>query len=158
MQLPATLRDVVAESHGTADRADPNDLLYGVRISVWVRWFVLAAWFAQLNYRPNFADPNYATNTLFAIMALALNGYVHYRLQSNRTVTWRWALALSAMDTTMLTAGLANSGGFSNSFFTLYYPGLAMFAVVFTSVRLSFAWVTMVAALYAVVSLTIEPG
>ena len=62
------------------------------------------------------------------------------------------------MDTATLTAGLANSGGFSNSFFTLYYPGLAMFAVVFTSFRLNFAWVTMVAALYTAVSLVIEPG
>ena len=119
---------------------------------------MLAAWFAQLNYRPNFADPNYATNTLFAILALALNAYVHYRILSNRPTTWHWAFALSAMDTAMLTAGLANSGGFSNSFFTLYYPGLAMFAVVFTSFRLSFIWVTMVAALYAAVSLVIEPG
>ena len=123
-----------------------------------MRWFVLAAWFAQLNYRPNFADPNYATNTIIAILALALNGYVHYRLLSSRATTWRWALALSAMDMAMLTAGLTNSGGFSNSFFTLYYPGLAIFAVVFTSFRLSFAWVTMVAVLYAAVSLVIEPG
>ena len=156
--LRTTPQDVVAESHRASDRTGPDDLLYGIRISVWVRWFVLAAWFAQLNYRPNFADPNYATNTLIAILALALNGYVHYRLLSNRATTWHWAFALSAMDTATLTAGLANSGGFSNSFFTLYYPGLAMFAVVFTSFRLSFAWVTMVAALYAAVSLAVDPG
>ena len=67
-------------------------------------------------------------------------------------------LALSAMDTLMITAGLATSGGFSNSFFTLYYPSLAIFAVVFTSFRLSFAWAAMVAAVYAVLSLAMEPG
>ena len=67
-------------------------------------------------------------------------------------------LALSAMDTLMITAGLATSGGFSNSFFTLYYPSLAIFAVVFTSFRLSFAWAAMVAAVYAVLSLALEPG
>ena len=156
--MRTTPQDVVAESHRASDRTDRDDFLYGVRISVWVRWFVLAAWFAQLNYRPNFADPNYATNTLIAILAVALNGYVHFRLLSNRAPTWHWAFALSAMDTATLTAGLANSGGFSNSFFMLYYPGLAMFAVVFTSFRLSFAWVTMVAVLYAGVSLAIEPG
>ena len=158
MQLPATLRDVVAESHGTVDRAGPDDLLYGVRISVWVRWLLLIAWFAQMNYRPNFADPNYFANTLFAATSLVLNGYVHYRIQSNRTVTWRWMLALSVMDAAMITAGLAVSSGFQNSFFVLYYPTLAMFAVVFTSFRLSFAWVTMVAAAYAAMSLLLEPG
>ena len=139
-------------------RTRPDDLRHNLRISVWVRWFVTIAWLAQLNYRPNFADTNYIPNTLFAILLLALNGYVHYRIESKREVTWRWALALSTMDTVMLTAGLAISGGFGNTFFVLYYPGLAMFAVVFTSIRLSFAWVTMVAAMYAAVSLAAGPG
>ncbi|CAI8041223.1 Sensor histidine kinase MctS [Geodia barretti] len=90
---------------------------------------------------------------------LALNGYVHYRIQSNRTVTRRWALALSVMDAAMVTAGIAiSSSGFQNSFFVLYYPALAMFAVVFTSFRLSFAWATMVAVVYAALSLVMEPG
>ena len=158
MDLQTTPRDAVAESRRTIDRIDPDDLRYNLRISVWVRWFLLTAWLLQFNYRPNFADPNYVPNTLFAISLLALNGYVHYRIRSNRTVTWRWMLALSAMDTLMITAGLATSGGFSNSFFTLYYPSLAIFAVVFTSFRLSFAWITMVAVVYAALSLTVEPG
>ncbi len=156
--MQTTPHDAVAESRRAVDRTDPDDLRYGLRISVWVRWFLLIAWLVQFNYRPNFADPNYVPNTLFAISLLALNGYVHYRIRSNRTVTWRWMLALSAMDTLMITAGLATSGGFSNSFFTLYYPSLAIFAVVFTSFRLSFAWITMVAVVYAALSLTVEPG
>ena len=159
MQLPVTLRDVVAESHRTVDRAGPDDLLYRVRISVWVRWFLLIAWLLQFNYRPNFAHSAYIPTTLLAVLVLVFNAYVHYRIQSNRTVTWHWALALSAMDVTMITAGLVVSGsGFQNSFFVLYYPGLAMFAVVFTSFRLSFAWATMLAAAYAAMSLLLEPG
>ena len=155
--MQTTPRDAVAESRRAVDRTEPDDLRYNLRISVWVRWFLLIAWLVQFNYRPNFADPNYVPNTLFASL-LALNGYVHYRIRSNRTVTWRWMLALSAMDTLMITAGLATSGGFSNSFFTLYYPSLAIFAVVFTSFRLSFAWAAMVAAVYAVLSLAMDPG
>ena len=156
--MQTTPRDAVAESRRAVERTEPDDLRYNLRISVWVRWFLLIAWLVQFNYRPNFADPNYVPNTLFAISLLALNGYVHYRIRSNRTVTWRWMLALSAMDTLMITAGLATSGGFSNSFFTLYYPSLAIFAVVFTSFRLSFAWAAMVAAVYAVLSRALEPG
>ena len=147
-----------AESRLAYDRTDPDGLRYGLRISVWVRWFVTIAWLAQLNYRPNFADPNYIPNTLFAMLLLALNGFVHYRIESNRRVTRRWALALSAMDVAMLTGGLAISGGFANTFFVLYYPALAMFAVVFTSFRVSFAWVTMVAVIYAVLSLMLGQG
>ncbi len=145
-------------SLGLLDRIDLDDLRYSLRISVWVRWFVTIAWLAQLHYRVNFAHPAYVAHTLFAIALLALNGYVHYRIESNRTVTWRWALALSAMDAVMITAGLVISGGFANTFFVLYYPVLAMFAVVFTSLRLSFLGVTMVAVVYAALSLMVEPG
>ena len=151
-------RHIVAKARSALFRAGPDDLRYGVGISVWVRWFVVIAWLAQLHYRANFAHPAYVAHTLFAISLLALNAYVHYRLESNRTVTWRWAVALSAMDSLMITAGLAISSGFSNTFFVLYYPALAMYAVVFTSFRLSFIWVTIVAIVYAALSLGIEPG
>ncbi|MCY4450108.1 MAG: ATP-binding protein [Chloroflexi bacterium] len=152
-----TPHHVVDESRQPPDRTGVDDLLYGARVAVWVRHFVLLAWFAQMNYRANFADPNYVPNSLFAAATLALNGYVHYRILTGRTVTWRWMLALSVMDVTMLTAGIAVSSSFQNSFFVLYYPALAMFAVVFTSSRLSFLAVTLVAAAYATVSVLMEP-
>ena len=157
--MQTTPSDAVAESRRTVDRSDPDDLRYNLRISVWVRWFLLIGWLLQFNYRPNFADPAYIPTMLLAVSLLALNGYVHYRIRSNRTVTWRWALALSAMDAAMITAGIViSSSGFQNTFFVLYYPALAMFAVVFTSFRLSFAWVTMIAVAYAALSLVMEPG
>ena len=158
MDLPSTRADANVKSRRALNRTGPDDLRYSVRISVWVRWFVLIAWLVQLNYRPNFADPSYVPHIVFAVLLLALNGYVHYRIQSNRAVTWHWVLALSAMDAAMITAGLAISGGFQNAFFVLYYPALAMFAVVFSSFRLSLSWVTMVAIVYAVLSLVVEPG
>ena len=152
-------RDAVAESRRAVDRTDRDDLRYNLRISVWVRWFLLTAWLLQFNYRPNFADPAYIPTTLLAVSLLAFNGYVHYRIRSNRTVTRRWALALSTMDVMTATAGIVvSSSGFQNTFFVLYYPALAMFAVVFTSFRLSFAWAGMVAVVYAALSLAMDPG
>ncbi len=157
--MQTTPRDAIAGPRREPDRTGPDDLRYSLRISVWVRWFLLIAWLLQFNYRPNFADPAYIPTMLLAVSVLALNGYVHYRVQSSRTVTRRWALALSVMDAAMITAGIAiSSSGFQNTFFVLYYPALAMFAVVFTSFRLSFAWVTMVAVVYAALSLVMEPG
>ena len=68
-------------------------------------------------------------------------------------------LALSAMDVVVITAAMVVAGGFSHFFFyLLYYPALAWFAVFFSSFKLSFAWVTMVAVLYAAVSLTAGEG
>ena len=157
--MQTTPRDAMAGPRRELDRTDQDDLRYNLRISVWVRWFVLTAWLLQFNYRPNFADPAYIPTMLLAVSVLALNGYVHYRIRSHRMVTWRWALALGVMDVVMISAGIAiSSSGFQNTFFVLYYPALAMFAVVFTSFRLSFAWVTMVAVVYAALSLVMEPG
>ena len=151
-------RHSLGESRQASDWADSDDLSYSLRISVWVRWLLVVAWLVQHNYRVDFEHPAYVAHTLFSVLLLALNGYVHYRIETRRTVTWRWALALSAMDALMLTAGLWISGGFANTFFVLYYAVLAMFAVVFTSLRLSFVGVTVVAAVYTTLSLTVEPG
>ena len=148
----------LAESGRAHEGNDLDDLRYSIRISVWVRWFVVIAWLVQLNYRANFDHPSYFAHTLFAVLALALNWYIHYRIETDRTVTWRWALALSVVDAAGITAGLTISGGFSNTFFVLYYPALAMFAVVFTSFRLSLIAVTLVALVYTTLSLVIAPG
>ena len=134
-----------------------DDLRYSLRIAVWVRWLVAIAWLVQHNYRPDFDSGVYVPNMLLVLSLLVFNGYVHYRIRANRAITWQWALALSAMDVIAVTVGLAISGGFNNGFFVLYYPAIATFAVVFASFRLSFAWVTMVAILYAALSLVIDP-
>ena len=142
----------------TLEGADVEDLRHSLKISVWVRWFVVIAWLAQLHYRANFEHPAYIPHMAFAVSALALNGWVHYRIESGRSVTWRWALALSAMDAAMITGGIATAGGFDNNFFVLYYAALAMFAVAFTSFKISFAGATAAAVVYAAVSLAAGDG
>ena len=149
--------DLRATTNGTAVSIASDDLRYSLRIAVWVRWFVAIAWVVQHNYRPDFDSGVYVPNMLLVLSLLVFNGYVHYRIHTNRAITWHWALALSAMDVIALTTGLAISGGFSNGFFVFYYPAIATFAVVFASFRLSFAWVTMVAVLYAVLSFVVAP-
>ena len=146
-----------AALNGTPGSIASDDLRYSLRIAVWVRWFVAIAWLVQHNYRPDFDSGVYVPNMLLVLSLLAFNGYVHYRIHTNRALTWHWAAALSAMDVSAVTAGLAISGGFNNGFFVLYYPAIATFAVVFASFRLSFAWVSMVAVLYAALSLVVDP-
>ncbi len=128
------------------------------KVYVWARWFIWAlSTFAWL-YPLNVAEVVYAPNVALAILLLATNGYLHYRLTTERTVSWRWMLALSALDLAMLSAGVAAHRGFETPFFVGYYPCLAMFAVVFGSVRLALVWVTMTAVVYAALCLAVEPG
>ena len=137
---------------------DPDDLRYGAMISVWVRWLVILAWIVAVNYRGNLFDTNYVSSMLSILPILLLNAYVHYLIRSNRTVTWRWLLTLSTVDIVLVMGAIAASDGFQSGFFVVLYPLLAIFAAVFTSFRVSFAWTTMVALLYVASSVAVEPG
>ncbi len=148
--FPAFLRSL--------DLPEPGELRRVARVYVWGRWFVWTiATFAWL-YPLNVDEVVYGPNVALAILLLATNGYLHYRLATERTVSWRWMLALSALDLAMLSGGVAAHRGFETPFFVGYYPSLALFAVVFGSVRLTLVWVTMAAAVYAALCLAVEPG
>ena len=66
-------------------------------------------------------------------------------------------LPLSAMDITLITAGITIGPGFDSFVFVACYPALALFVVVFTPLRLRLAWTTMTAAAYALVNWTRAP-
>ena len=156
--MEMTPRNAVVQSRRAVGRTGIDYLRFALRISVWVRWFAVIAWLAQLHNQVTFAHPGYITQMSFGVLLLALNGYVLYRIETKRTASWRWILALSAMDVVMLTGGLVVSSGFGDDFFVLYYAALAMFAALCTSVRVSFAGATAIAAMYIALSLTSEPG
>ena len=146
-------------SRWSAEARDADDLRYPATLYVWVRWFIVVVCLALLVYRPDFALSTYVAYVLFLALLVAFNGYVHYRVRSGRSVTLQWMLALSVTDLALITAGMVVAGGFSHYFFyLLYYPSLGWFAVFFSSFRLTFLCVTMVAVVYAVVSLTVGEG
>jgi signal transduction histidine kinase len=144
-------------------RLDPDVVRYATGVSVWGRWFILVVTLFQFAYRPLFwypdgIEPDNVEYT-FPLVALAmLNGLVHYRLLTNRSVTWRWLLLLSAMDIALITASVVVDGGFDNFLYIPYYPALAAFAAVFTSALLNLTWTTITASIYVGVSLTVGSG
>ena len=133
-------------------------MLYAARVSVWLRWVALAVVVAQLTYRPEFwVDTN--REFLFLLVPLAVfNGLIHYRLRRGWTVTWRWLLFLHTVDIALISGALAMAGDFDIMTFVAYFVALALFAVVFTSLWLCLAWTTMVALVYAAVSVAVPPG
>ena len=104
MDLQTTPHDAVAESRRAVDRTDPGDLWYGLRISVWVRWFLLIAWLLQFNYRPNFADPAYIPTTLLAVSALHHNPHLSANCGSGA-----WVLIHDGMEGTVKIVNLVYS-------------------------------------------------
>ena len=133
---------------------------YAAGVSVWARWFV-AALLLYVLFQPPFPFPleKYASYSAAIVLLVVFNGFIHFRLRSGRPLTWRWTLWMSATDVALVTFGVWIAGGFSAMFtHLLYFPALAMFAVLFTSLRLNLAWATLVAAVYSAVSLTAGEG
>ena len=65
---------------------------------------------------------------------------------------------MSAVDVMNISFSVSMSGGFDSKFYPAYLLILAMFAVVFASVRLSCAWTTLVAAVYVTLCCTVNGG
>ena len=158
MDLETASRNVIGRRYWALGRTSVNNLRWGLRISAWVRWFVVIAWLAQLHHQVNFSHPAYIAHTLFAILLLILNGYIYYRVETKRMVSWRWVFALSATDAVMLVGGLTISSGFDNAYFVLYFVPLALFAIVCTSISTNLAATTVVAGMHSALSLSVEPG
>ena len=154
-----TAATVFRVSGSTLMRLDPDGLRYVATILVWAHWFVVAFSFVQLAYRPAGWPERYVVYGPLFLLLVAFNGYTHYRLVTNKTITWRWILGLAAMDVTMVSAATAIGGGFSHYFLhLLYYPPLAGYALVLTSFRLTMVSVTVVSVIYLAISLTVGEG
>ena len=138
--------------------ADPDVVPFAAKVSVWGRWFLWLVAVFLLAYRPADWYPAKIEYVFLHVPLVTLNGLVHYRLLTNRPVTWRWMFVLSAMDIVLITADIVIGGGFKSFTFLAYYPALAMFALVFTPLWLGLSWTTVAAVAYAIVSLGVGSG
>ena len=141
----------IANRFSPAVWADPDVVPYAARVSVWGRWFIGLVSAFEIAYRPGFWYPDDWGFVLLLVVLVTLNGSVHFRLLTNRSVTWRWMLLLSAMDIALITASITIGPGFDSFAFVTYYPALALFAVVFTSLWLGLAWTTATTVAYGLV-------
>ena len=148
----------IAKRFSPAIWADPDVVPYAARVSVWGRWFIALVSAFEIAYRPDLWYPDGWGYVFLLAPLVAFNGLVHFRLLTNRPVTWRWMLLLGAMDIALATSSISVGPGFDSYVFVAYYPAIALFAVVFTSLWLSLAWTTMTAVAYTFVSLTVGAG
>ena len=156
--MNTTTRNAGAQRPKTRVRAMALLMSSGLRISLWLRWFVVIAWLAQVHHHVGLGQPAYLSHILSGAFLLAVNTLVLYRVKTKRGVSWRWSLALSSMDLAFLTGGLTIAIASEGAFFVLYYAALAMFAAVSSSFRATLATTTVGAAVHATLSLPTEPG
>ncbi|MCH7714422.1 MAG: hypothetical protein IIC99_12455, partial [Chloroflexi bacterium] len=141
-----------------------------ITIAVIIRWLLLGVWFFLNNYRVETDSIHLVLNLMGGILVL-LNGWVTWQLFQGRSTKrddtersptgairmgWRYAMALSTADLTLITVGLFLRGGLTNDFFVFYYPALLGFSLMFPK-RASFPMAAIVMALYAVIAFTVTP-
>ncbi len=160
LQLVAKAANAFRVNDWTLNQVDPDGLRYVVAVSVRLHWFFGAILSVELLYRPpDGGVAIFVAFALFLLLMVGFNGYIQYRLWSNRTITWRWILAIATIDVLNISAAVAIRNGFNDIFFyLLYFPTLAGFAVVFTSFRLNMAWVTMASVIYVAMSVSLGDG
>ena len=153
------LSNVLRANYRDLGQPDPDGLKSMATISVRAHWFVSAVCLVELVYRPYYGVAKYAVYALLLLVLIGFTGYLHYRLRSNRAITWFWLQALYTTGVVLISVGVAISNGFSHPFFyMLYYPPLAAFALIFTTLRPAMVWVKLVAVVYVVISLTVGAG
>lgn len=135
-----------------------EDYRYSQRVAVVVRWVVLGAWLALLNYRPDLDDSTLLTLHLLAVPPAVANAYVTWRIKAGRPVTAWYVYASSVLDMVVVTAGVAINGGFANTLFVFYYPILIGFSVVFHRRRIAFGLATLGIGAYVMVSQSVSQG
>ena len=141
-----------------AERTSPEELLHAARVLLWVRWFGLTAAFVEIHYRVDYGSLSHVLNTFYCLGFLAANGYVQWLIHRRGTVKTSWLLGLSALDLAAISFSTSLSGGFNSPYFPAYYFAVAVFAYVFTAPRLVLPWTTLAAAIYSVLSFTVEQG
>ena len=139
-------------------RSSPDELRFAAKSMLVVRWFLWLATVFLLVYRPQFEVETYVPYVVMSVFFVAVNAAVQYRLLTDRPITWRWLFATNVTDVVLVSGVIAVHGGFESYFFLAYFPSLALFAVVFTSLSLCLAWTSIVAAVYCVLSITVGSG
>ena len=161
LQLVTKTTDAFGVSGWTLNQIDPDGLRHVATMSVRGHWFIIAVLLFELVYRPYlyFGVDRYATYALPVLALIGFNGYINYRLLSNRRITWHWILALYALDIFLISVVTALNTGFSHTYLYLFYfPALAGMAMLFTSFWLNMVWVTMASLVYVAISLTVGDG
>jgi len=137
--------------------ADFDDYRHNQRVVVILRWYLLLGW-GVINHWAAPLNQSLLYVDLIALVIIVLNARLHLRLIRGEPVGRVTAIVMSLFDVAAITAGIAITNRFTNSFFILYYPALVGLALVTASRAASLLFVTLVSGAYAAISIFMSPG
>ena len=125
-------------------------------VSAWLRWVAFSVSMVLILYLPDIDLADYVLYAgVIAVLAVP-NAILHHRAHTARKVSVYWLLALCLVDVAVATGLQLIAADLNNHIvFLAYFPALSGFAVIFGSLKLNIAMVTLVAGSYAIFSLSI---
>jgi methyl-accepting chemotaxis protein len=151
------VRSAVRVLQAETDEVHLGDFAFGERIINYVRWPLIAILFLFNNL--GFAQNKALVWPINAavLVAVAMTGYIQYRLSRGYSLGRPIVLALAAGQDAMITIGMALTGFYNSHFFIFYYPSLLSFSLAF-SLRTNLLYATLVGLAYSSVCWFLTPG
>ena len=148
----------IAEHLNASVRFSSDELWTLTNVSVWARWFVIAASFALIGFRYDYTDTQVMVMIPGGAVVVVVNTLFHYAIWKRRRLRWQWLVAIGILDIALVTLMIAIRGGLDSYYYVAYFPVLAMFAVIFSSLRLVLTVTVLTILAYALTALFTGDG
>ncbi len=136
-----------------------EDIFFGQLVIIWARWFVIAA-IAILTLWTATSVSAIQSMTLFIILLMAINFFVHGRYVLQRPANQTLIILLSLLDLIIITGIVLTwpgQRGLANQFFVFYFPMVLAVGFVFPR-RIEVVYTALALSLYGVACLLSSPS
>jgi len=148
----------IAQHLNASVRFSADELWTLANISAWARWFVIAASFGLIGFRNDYTDLQFTVMMSGVAVEIVVNTVFHYAVWRRTRLRWQWLLAMAILDLALATLMIGVRGGLDSYYYVVYFPILAVFAVVFTSFRIVAIFTVLTMAAYVLVTLLTGDG
>ncbi|MDE2891371.1 MAG: ATP-binding protein [Chloroflexota bacterium] len=148
----------IAQHLNESVRFSADELRTLANISVWARWFVVAASFALIGFRDDYTDTQLIVMMSGVGIEIVVNTVFHYAVWKRKRLRWQWLLAMAILDIALATLMIGIRGGLDSYYYVVYFPILAVFAVIFASFRIVAMLTALTVVAYVLTTLLVGDG
>lgn len=148
----------IAKHLSASVRFTTNELWTLANVSAWARWFVIAASFGLIGFRNDYTDIQFIVMMSGVGVEVVVNAVFHFAVWKRRKLRWQWLIAMALLDLALATLMIGIRGGLDSYYYVVYFPILAVFAVVFTSFRIVAMFTVLTIVAYVLATLLTGDG
>ena len=117
-------------------------------VSLCVRCTPILVCLVEVNYSPDLFSLVHVLQNVYTLIPFLVNSALMWRMRRGLSVPVSVFLLLSLMDLFLIFTSISFSGGAVSPYYLLLLPTMAIFAIVFTSLRLVTLWALLLSGVY----------